>query len=99
MEAGLIIHENRFTYKEKGLEKIIDLGEFWERETGLVIPLGGIVIKRDIPLDVQQKFECVLRESVKFAFENRNSSINGNIVNIKEFPENLSIKNISQIRG
>ena len=47
-DAGLIIHENRFTYEAKGLRKIIDLGEFWEESTGAPIPLGGIVIKRDV---------------------------------------------------
>ena len=45
-DAGLIIHENRFTYEAKGLKKIVDLGEYWEAETGAPIPLGGIVIKR-----------------------------------------------------
>ena len=73
-DAGLIIHENRFTYQEKGLEKIKDLGEFWEEETGLPIPLGGIVVKRELPLAVQQKIEKVLRRSVKYAFENPNCS-------------------------
>src|SRR5690606_22066939 len=48
-DAGLIIHESRFTYQEKGLVKIIDLGEYWENATHLPIPLGGIVVKRDLP--------------------------------------------------
>ena len=48
IDAGLIIHENRFTYQEKGLEKIIDLGEFWESLIHAPIPLGGIVIKKNI---------------------------------------------------
>jgi 1,4-dihydroxy-6-naphthoate synthase len=74
VDAGLIIHENRFTYQEKGLEKVKDLGEFWEEETGLPIPLGGIVVKRELPLATQQKIERVLRKSVEFAFENPNSS-------------------------
>ena len=74
-EAGLIIHENRFTYKDKGLEKIADLGEFWETETGLPIPLGGIVVKRELPLVTQQKVERVLRKSVEYALANPNSSI------------------------
>ena len=74
VDVGLIIHENRFTYEDKGLEKVKDLGEFWEEETGLPIPLGGIVVKREIPLDTQQKIERVLRKSVEFAFENPNSS-------------------------
>ena len=74
VDAGIIIHENRFTYKEKGLEKAKDLGEFWEEETGLPIPLGGIVIKRSLPFKVQEKMERVLRKSVKYAFANPNSS-------------------------
>lgn len=74
VDAGLIIHENRFTYEDKGLEKIKDLGEFWQEETGLPIPLGGIVTNRRLPLATQQKIERVLRKSVKFAFENPNSS-------------------------
>lgn len=67
--AGLIIHENRFTYQEKGLVKLMDLGAFWETSTGLPIPLGGIVVRRDLPLALQQKINRVLRRSVSFAFE------------------------------
>ena len=52
VDAGLIIHENRFTYQEKGLVKLLDLGEYWEKETGKLIPLGGITIKRDLPKEV-----------------------------------------------
>ena len=74
VDAGLIIHENRFTYEDEGLEKEKDLGEFWEEETGLPIPLGGIVTNRRLPLATQQKIERVLRKSVEFAFENPNSS-------------------------
>ena len=65
--SGLIIHESRFTYEEKGLVKIRDLGEFWEGETGLPIPLGGIVIRRNIDLTTQQKVNRVLARSVKYA--------------------------------
>ena len=75
VDAGLIIHENRFTYQDKGLEKVKDLGEFWETETALPIPLGGIVVKRKLPLIVQQKIERVLRKSVEYAIANPNSSV------------------------
>ncbi len=74
VDAGIIIHENRFTYQKRGLEKVKDLGEFWEGKTGLPIPLGGIVVKRDLVLPVQQKIERVLRRSVEYALENRDSS-------------------------
>ena len=84
VDAGLIIHENRFTYQEKGLEKVRDLGEFWEKETGLPIPLGGIVINRNLPFEIQKKFERVLRKSVEYAFENRESSSEFVIVHAQE---------------
>lgn len=67
-DLGLIIHENRFTYQDKGLVKIRDLGEYWEESTGMPIPLGGIVVKRSLPLEVQQKVNRVLRRSVEYAF-------------------------------
>ncbi len=67
-DAGLIIHENRFTYEQKGLKKIIDLGEFWESLIHAPIPLGGIVIKRDLPLDIKQKVDRIIRKSVEYAF-------------------------------
>ena len=69
-DAGLIIHENRFTYEQKGLKKIADLGEFWEESTGLPIPLGGIVIKRSQPIEIQRKVNRVLERSVRFALKN-----------------------------
>ena len=68
VDAGLIIHENRFTYEQKGLVKIIDLGEYWESTTGLPIPLGGIVVRRNLPVDIQQKVNRVMRRSVEYAF-------------------------------
>jgi 1,4-dihydroxy-6-naphthoate synthase len=69
-DAGLIIHENRFTFAQKGLQKLIDLGEFWESTTGLPIPLGGIVVQRNLPLETQQKINRALRRSVEYAFAN-----------------------------
>jgi 1,4-dihydroxy-6-naphthoate synthase len=74
-DAGLIIHENRFTYEAKGLRKIVDLGEFWEEETGAPIPLGGIVIGRSLPDDVKQRVNRVLRQSVEYAFAHRADSL------------------------
>ena len=67
-DAGLIIHENRFTYQQKGLVKLLDLGEYWESTTGLPIPLGGIVIKKEYPSEVQQLVNQLIRESVTFAY-------------------------------
>ncbi|MBK8965526.1 MAG: 1,4-dihydroxy-6-naphthoate synthase [Saprospiraceae bacterium] len=71
--AGLIIHENRFTYQNRGLVKLLDLGEFWETKTGMPIPLGGIVVRKDLPLDLKQAVNRVLRRSVAYARANPES--------------------------
>jgi len=75
-DFGLIIHETRFTYQKKGLRKIADMGEFWEKATGLPIPLGTIVISRKIPVDIAMKFNRILRRSIEFARENSEASQN-----------------------
>ena len=74
-DAGLIIHENRFTYQAKGLKKIIDLGEFWDAATGAPIPLGGIVVRRGLPDAVKHAVNRVLRSSVEYAFAHREASL------------------------
>ena len=68
-DAGLIIHETRFTYAKKGLTKIADMGEFWEKLTGLPIPLGAIVIKRDIPEEIALKVNRIIRKSLEYAYK------------------------------
>ena len=74
-DAGLIIHENRFTYESRGLRKIVDLGEFWEGTTGAPIPLGGIVVHRRLPQDVRLAVNRVVRRSVEHAFAHRTDSL------------------------
>ena len=74
-DAGLIIHENRFTYEAKGLRRIVDLGEFWEHDTGAPIPLGGIVVRRSLPEAVTQTVNRVVRRSVEYAFAHREASL------------------------
>ena len=66
--AGVIIHENRFTYASKGLTKITDLGDYWEKATGQPIPLGGIVIKREHPVELQKKIDGLIKQSTEYAF-------------------------------
>lgn len=68
VDAGVIIHENRFTYQEKGLVKLMDLGEYWENETGSPIPLGGIVIKRTHAPALQERINGLIRASVEYSF-------------------------------
>jgi len=65
---GVIIHENRFTYQAKGLHKIIDLGDYWEEKTGNAIPLGGIVIKKDIDITIQKKVDALIKKSIEYGF-------------------------------
>ena len=67
---GVIIHENRFTYQQKGLFKITDLGDYWEQQTGNPIPLGGIVIKRTIDTKLQQQVDRLIKKSIQYAFGN-----------------------------
>ncbi|MFC2175861.1 1,4-dihydroxy-6-naphthoate synthase [Bacteroidota bacterium] len=74
VDAGVIIHENRFTYQDKGLVKIQDLGEHWEQQTGCSIPLGGIAIHRRIRPEVRRMFDRLLRQSVQFAFDHPTAS-------------------------
>lgn len=74
-DAGLIIHENRFTYQERGLVQLVDLGEWWETTTSLPIPLGGIVVQRHLPLELQQRIDRVLRRSIEHAFAHPESAM------------------------
>jgi 1,4-dihydroxy-6-naphthoate synthase len=70
LAAGLIIHESRFTYPRYNLEKLLDLGEWWERFSGLPIPLGGILGKRSLGKDVLLRVERGIRESLQYAGAN-----------------------------
>jgi len=74
-DAGVIIHENRFTYQKKGLIKILDLGEIWEQKTGNPIPLGGIAIAKRIEKSIQIKINKIIKSSIDFAFGNPHSSV------------------------
>jgi 1,4-dihydroxy-6-naphthoate synthase len=74
LDLGVIIHENRFTYAQKGLHKIIDLGDYWEQQTGMPIPLGGIMINRNIDLETQFTVNRLIRKSVEYAFEHPEAS-------------------------
>ena len=69
VDAGLIIHETRFTYYLKGLRKMADMGEYWESLTGLPIPLGAIVVKRDLPEEIALKVNRVIRRSLEYAYK------------------------------
>ena len=93
-DAGLIIHENRFTYEARGLKKIVDLGEYWEETTGAPIPLGGIVIRRSLPEDVKQKVNRIVRRSVEYAFAHRDASLPYVRAHAQEMSEEVMYKHI-----
>lgn len=72
VNMGVIIHENRFTYQQKGLKKIADLGALWEEKQHLPIPLGGIVIKNDIPSLAIETIGALIKKSILYAYKHRN---------------------------
>lgn len=74
-DTGLLIHETRFTYREKGLVALMDLGDFWEGLTGLPVPLGGFILQRSFNEEMQSKISRIMRRSVAFALENPSSSL------------------------
>ncbi len=94
IDLGLIIHENRFTYQDKGLHKVVDLGSYWEKLTGCAIPLGGIVINRNLDLEIQQKVNRLVRKSVEFAFANPKSGLDFIKQHAQEMDEVVMYKHI-----
>lgn len=93
-DLGLIIHENRFTYQDKGLHKVLDLGDYWERTTSSPIPLGGIVIRRDLPLEIKRQINRLVRESVEYAFAHPKSGIDYIRSHAQEMDEAVMYKHI-----
>lgn len=94
-DAGLIIHENRFTYEQKGLKKIIDLGEFWESETQMPIPLGGIVVQRKFSSEIKTTVNRLIRKSVEYAFAHPQSSASFVQEHAQEMSEEVRNKHIN----
>ncbi|HEX8289912.1 MAG TPA: MqnA/MqnD/SBP family protein [Pyrinomonadaceae bacterium] len=74
-DAGLLIHEGQLFYKQKGLNKVLDLGEWWFEKTGLPLPMGGNVIKRDLGEDLMRKVSKYLLQSIKYSMDNREDAL------------------------
>ena len=87
VDAGVIIHENRFTYHLKGLHKLMDLGDYWEKETGVPIPLGGIVTKRVLEKNIITKVDALIKQSVEYAYKNNYEKLS---TYVKEHSQELS---------
>lgn len=94
IDLGLIIHENRFTYADKGLHKVIDLGNFWEEKTGCAIPLGGIVVNRRLDQETKEKVNRLIRKSVEFAFANPKSGVEFIRQHAQEMSEEVMYRHI-----
>ncbi len=92
VDAGLIIHESRFTYPSYGLKQIMDLGEWWEKDTGLPIPLGCIIARRSLGKALNSKIDRAIRQSVEYAFSKREEPM----TYIKEHSQELSDDVINQ---
>jgi 1,4-dihydroxy-6-naphthoate synthase len=94
VDAGVIIHETRFTYHKKGLLKIADLGEYWEELTTLPIPLGAIVINRSIPEEVALKVNRILKRSLEFTYKDSLASYDFVVDNAQEMDRDVMNKHI-----
>lgn len=95
-DAGVIIHENRFTYQQKGLVKLMDLGEYWEEKMKVPIPLGGIVAKRDLDKPVIEKVDRLIRKSVEYAYQYHYKELAGYVKqHAQEMSESIMRQHIS----
>ncbi len=92
VDAGLIIHESRFTYDDYKLKQVMDLGEWWEKDTGLPIPLGGIIANRSLGSEAISRVDTLLKISIEYAFHNRNEPL----TYIKKHSQELSDDVIQQ---
>lgn len=95
VDAGVIIHENRFTYQQKGLNKLSDLGDVWEKRTGAPIPLGGILVRRLFDLDLATKINRVINRSLAFANDHADALPAFVTENAKEMNEEVMRNHIS----
>jgi 5,8-dihydroxy-2-naphthoate synthase len=91
-DAGLIIHEGQLTYARSGFEKIVDLGEWWKRETGLPLPLGGNVLRKDIPKPVQHDLLAIIRKSIDYALAHWDEAVRHSLPYARDMDADLTGK-------
>lgn len=94
VDAGLIIHESRFTFPDYGLRKHLDLGEWWERETGLPLPLGGIVARRSLGTALLSRIDEAIRASLHYAFEHPEETVDYVAQHAQEMSEEVRRQHI-----
>ena len=91
-DAGLIIHEGQLTYAQSGFEKIVDLGEWWKRKTGLPLPLGGNVVRKDIPPAVRHDLSEIIRESIDYGLAHRDEAVRHSLAYARDMDAKLTGK-------
>ena len=91
-DAGLIIHEGQLTYAHSGFAKLVDLGEWWKNRTGLPLPLGGNVLRRDIPLEIQSELSAILRQSIEFGLAHRAEAVQHSMPYARDMGSDLTSK-------
>jgi 1,4-dihydroxy-6-naphthoate synthase len=91
-DAGLIIHEGQLTYAQSGFEKIVDLGEWWKLETGLPLPLGGNVVRKDLPTEVRDDFSEIIRESIDYGLAHRDEAVRHSLAYARDMDRKLTGK-------
>jgi len=89
-DAGLLIHEGQLFYKQLGLAKVLDLGEWWFEKTGLPLPMGGNVIKRDLGGDLMRKVSKYLHQSIKYSFDHREDALSYAMQFARDMPPELA---------
>lgn len=95
VDAGLIIHETRFTYLSLGLKKVADTGEYWEKMTGMPVPLGGIVVHRSVNEEIAAKVSRSIRRSIEYAWADQSASVDFIRRNAREIDSAVTREHIS----
>jgi 1,4-dihydroxy-6-naphthoate synthase len=91
-DAGLVIHEGQLTYARSGFEKIIDLGEWWKHRTGLPLPLGGNVVRKDIALQVRRDISQIIHESIDYGLTHRDEAVAYSLAYARDMNSQLASK-------
>ncbi|MCS7262444.1 MAG: ABC transporter substrate-binding protein [Aquificaceae bacterium] len=89
VEAGLVIHEGQLSYQDRGLRKVVDLGQWWKQQTGLPLPLGCNVVRKDLGLELVRKIESLVRASVQYALDHREEALTYAIEYARDIREDL----------
>jgi len=75
VDAGLVIHEGQLSYQDRGLKKVVDLGQWWMEKTNLVLPLGGNIIRKDLGVEIIRKMERLMKKSIEYALQHREQAL------------------------